>query len=465
MIILNKIQIEWLEAFWIENLTFDEKKQYIYSKGFYDKKFFWDMFLPHWKWVKWPVLHDEIYKSLWWPWNSCIICPRWHGKTTTLIIDIIHSLVYTIYGSQLYIASAWLWAESLWKIKYELETNKLIHEVFWNLVPKKATVEEDKITWTKKWREKLLELTNWESVEALTKWNPVRWKRPKRIIVDDLDENKDVMNPRMVEKTRVWFFTSLYNTLLPWGKIVILGTIVGNMCMVKYIKDTKDWNTIEYKAINKWVPLWPELWSIQELEKRRAEIWTVLFNQEFMNIPIQSEDLIIKEEHIQFFDYAWELFDMVYIWVDPAISEKTNSDDFGIVVTWYKWDKRFILEARKLQWKDKDPYSATRTVKYFYNKYRADRVIIETVAFQKVMSKLFKNEWMATIDINPSRDKVTRLMEHQGEFEQWLIYFNRALTMELIDQLLQFPDVDHDDLVDAMVYSLKNPKKKVLKFW
>lgn len=461
MIILNKIQIEWLEAFWIHNLTFEEKKQYIYSKGLYDKEFFWNVFLPHWKTVKWPILHDEIYKALWWKVNTCVICPRWHWKTTTLLIDIIHSLVYTIYGSQLYIASAWLWAESLWKIKYELETNQLIHEVFWNLVPKKATIEEDKITWTKKWREKLLELTNWESIETLTKWNPVRWKRPKRIIVDDLDENKDVMNPKMVEKTRIWFFTSLYNTLLPWGKIVILWTIVGNMCMVKYIKDTKNWNVIEYQAINNGKALWPELWSLDELEKRKAEIGSTLFNQEFMNIPLQSENTVIKEEHIQYFDYTWELFDAVIIWVDPAISEKTNSDDFAIVVTGHRWANKYVIEAKALRWKDKDPFKATLSVKHLYEKYSANKVVVETIAFQQVMSKLFKWQAMATTEINSSRDKVTRLMEHQWDFEQWQVFFNRAWTRELVEQLLMFPDVEHDDLVDAMVYSFKHKKRSL----
>ena len=461
MIILKQNQIKWLEKFWISKLTKSEKIQYVYGKWYYDKNFFWDFFLWHLKGKKTPDLHFEIWNALWWEENTCIICPRWHWKTTSILIDMMHSLVYKLYWSQLYIASAWLWSETLWKIKYELETNELINSVFWNLVPK-LDANAKELTWTRKWKEKMLELTNWESIETLTKWNPVRWKRPRRIVVDDLDENKDVMNKSFVDKTRTWFFSSLYNTLLPWWKIVILWTIVWNMCMVKHIKDTKDWNIIEYKAINNWVPLWPEMWSLEELEKRKREIGSTLFNQEFMNIPFQAENTIVKQEHINYFEYKWETFDYVNIWVDPAISEKTNSDAFAITISGEIWKKKYIIESLELHWKNKDPFAATRTVRSLYDKYKANKVTIETVAFQKVMSKLFKQEWLAVTEVNPSRDKITRLMEHQWDFEQWNIYFNREKTFDLVDQLLQFPDVEHDDLVDSMVYSFRKVKKSFI---
>ena len=460
MIILTEKQIKWLENFWIWKLESLERQQYIYSKGYHNIDFFGDFFLWHWKKKETPEFHNKIHDALSSEENVDIIIARWHGKTTTILINIMHSLTYKIYWSQLYISSAGLWSESLWKIKYELETNTLIKDMFWDLVPKldnKALEQQ----WTKKWKEKLLELTNGESIETLTKGNPVRWKRPKRIIVDDIDENKDVMNKSQVEKTRIWFFSSLYNTLLPWWKIVILGTIVWNMCMVKYIKENKDWKVLEYKAIDdNGKPLWEDMWSIEELAKRKREIGSVLFNQEFMNIPLQAEDTIIKEIHINYFDYKdWEKFDYINIWVDPAISEKTKSDPFAIVVTAERWEKKYILEVKELKEKEKDPFKATLIVKHLYKKYSANNVTIETIAFQQVMAKLFRAEHIATTEITPSRDKVTRLMEWLWEFEQGNIYFNKEKTYWLVEQLLAFPDVEHDDLVDAMVYSFRKKRK------
>lgn len=459
MILLTKEEIKYIQEEEIE-LTEAEEVQYIYSRWYYDIEFFWSFFLSHWKSKKTPEFHKEISKVLRSPENTCVICPRWHGKTTTILIDIIHSLVYKIYWSQLYIAAAWLWSESLWKIKHELETNEDIKRVFWKLVPRQDRKTQELI-WTKKWKERMLELTNGESIETLSKGNPVRWKRPKRIVVDDIDENKDVMTKTVVEKTRNWFFSSLYNTLLPWGKIVILWTIVGNMCMVKYIKETKNWHIIEYKAINNWKALWEDMWSLEELEKRKRAIGSTLFNQEFMNIPIQAENSIVKEEHIQYFKHNNKIiYEYINIWIDPAISEKTTSDPFAIVVTGEIGTKKYILEAKQLEWAKKDPFKATKIVKFLYDKWNANAVNVETIAFQQVMAKLFKMHNISTNTITPNKDKVTRLMEWQWDFEQWEIYFNKSLTYDLVEQLIMFPDVEHDDLVDAMVYSFRKKKKK-----
>jgi len=177
MNILKETQIKWLEEYWIANLTYEEKKAYIHSKWFYDKTFFWDIFLKHWKWKKTPNLHIEISDVLWWDDNTCVICPRWHWKTTTILIDIIHSLCYKIYWSQLYIAPVWLWSESLWKIKWELESNKLIQDVFWTLMPSQDNATKKKFG-TKKWSWRQIQLLNGETIETLSKWQSVRWKRP-----------------------------------------------------------------------------------------------------------------------------------------------------------------------------------------------------------------------------------------------------------------------------------------------
>jgi hypothetical protein len=42
------------------------------------------------------------------------------------------------------------------------------------------------------------------------------------VVGDDVQENKDVENPDIVKKFNKWVFTSLYNVLLPTGRMVIL---------------------------------------------------------------------------------------------------------------------------------------------------------------------------------------------------------------------------------------------------
>jgi predicted phage terminase large subunit-like protein len=64
---------------------------------------------------------------------------------------------------------------------------------------------------------------------------------------------------------------------------------------------------------------------------------------------------------------------------------------------------------------------------------------------------------MAVEYVKPMRDKAARLMEHQAKFESGLVSFNPDPSKGcavLMDQVKNFPSVAHDDLVDAMVYSL-----------
>jgi predicted phage terminase large subunit-like protein len=80
------------------------------------------------------------------------------------------------------------------------------------------------------------------------------------------------------------------------------------------------------------------------------------------------------------------------------------------------------------------------------------------------MSKLLKQEWMATKEIKPHKDKVTRLMEKQSLFEQWKVFFNSNWTTDLVSQLLDFPNVLNDDLVDWLTQGLETQEEKKFLF-
>ena len=464
-ILLNKKQIEHIEKYWINVLNKDELNQYIYSKAFHDIQYFWMFFLPHFVWKKYWKHQIEIIEKARSKENINIIIPRWHWKTTTITIDLLHSMLYKIYKSQIYVATAWLWEETLWKISSELQSNLLIREVFWDLIPKQDK-ETKEAHWAKKFRQRHIELLNGVKLESVSKWQAIRWKRPERIVVDDID--KEAPNPSEWKKTREWFFWSLYNTLLPGWKVIVIWTIVWNLCLVKQLKD-KWWNTIEYQAIINGKPLWAEMWSMEELQTRKEEIWSLMFNQEYMNIPLNSEDTIIKEEMLKFFSLKNDdiQFDFIYMWLDPAISEKQTADDFWITITWISWKNRYVLKNIWLKWTQKTTENRKKTIKRLYEEYDVDRIYIEDNGFQALIKDEIKSLNMAAQWITSVKDKVTRLLIWQGSFETWTIYFNidDDETLNLQQQLLQFPDVPHDDLVDSMVLSFwqKTKKKKKIQ--
>lgn len=112
-----------------------------------------------------------------------------------------------------YVASKNLGEKGLGKIRRELEINKKINYIFGNIVPTNSDDKKDKRL--NKWRQKELEFLNGSYIETVTRGQPIRGARPREIIMDDPQDNKDVKNPSMAREFLEWAFTSLYNVLLP----------------------------------------------------------------------------------------------------------------------------------------------------------------------------------------------------------------------------------------------------------
>lgn len=67
---------------------------------------------------------------------------------------------------------------------------------------------------------------------------------------------------------------------------------------------------------------------------------------------------------------------------------------------------------------------AVQFIKGLYTMWKAKVVNVETVAFQKVFADLLKGQGVAVKEFNPTRDKVTRLMEKQADIEQGNVSFD-----------------------------------------
>lgn len=354
----------------------------------------------------------------------------------------------------------------LYDIAVHLQTNKKLQRDFGELFPDTKT-EEDKGTQKKSIPDFITR--NKIKVKASSIWESPRWEmyfasdgsfRPDYIVLDDIDVDKSVTNIEVIEKNYLWLKGELMGGMSDDARIVFLGNIIKSDGIVPRFesdyKDNENWRVHRKAIIENWKITW-DRFTHEKLEKRKQLLGEISYNQNYLLIPYSWGDTIIKRHHIQYRDE--KDFDRIVIGVDPAISEKTKSDKFAIVVTGKKYWNYYVLEAIELSGQDKDPFRATQTVKALYDKWKANIVIVETVAFQQVMSKLFVQAWIATREVKPHKDKVTRLMEKQSLFEQGKVFFSTENTGNLVSQLLDFPNVLHDDLVDAFEMSMEIEKK------
>ena len=304
--------------------------------------------------------------------------------------------------------------------------------------------------------------------------------RPDLLIFDDVDTIASTQSKKIIDKN----YEFLLNEVLwgaSWSQIIFLGNTIYEDWLVprfrEHVKNSKDWEVIrlpiklnneivrdrfvetdkEAEKLNAWISESNKKYVSLETEKRR--LWTISYNQNYLLLPYTRGEHIITRDMIQYSNYSWP-FDKIQLWIDPAISEKEGSDRFWITVSWKKWDKWFVLESVGLEKEEKNPKRASEVVRQLYLKYNATRVIVETVAFQLIMKQIFQGLWLATEWVKTTKDKTTRLLEKQFLFEEKNIFFNPTKTENLVNELLEFPDGEHDDYIDSMLFSLHEREKK-----
>lgn len=304
--------------------------------------------------------------------------------------------------------------------------------------------------------------------------------RPDLLIFDDVDTIASTQSKKIIDKN----YEFLLNEVLwgaSWSQIIFLGNTIYEDWLVprfrEHVKNSKDWEVIrlpiklnneivrdrfvetdkEAEKLNAWISESNKKYVSLETEKRR--LWTISYNQNYLLLPYTRGEHIITRDMIQYSNYSWP-FDKIQLWIDPAISEKEGSDRFWITVSWKRGDKRFVLESVGLEKEEKNPKRASEVVRQLYLKYNATRVIVETVAFQLIMKQIFQGLWLATEGVKTTKDKTTRLLEKQFLFEEKNIFFNPTKTENLVNELLEFPDWEHDDILDSLLISLTEREKK-----
>ena len=451
----------------------DEQRAFIYStlKNKKNLHIFGRYFFPHI--IKGdeevPPCHIDLTIELTRREDSAIIFPRGHAKSTWEKIDTIHDLVYALEPVILYISvtltDAGFHFES---IKGELENNELLIDIYGYLVPEDRQLG-------RKWTNKHIQTVNGVNLVARGAGKGrgvnIKNKRPTKIVADDIENDESVRSPEQRTKLHNW----LYNVIFPskdkdCGFIKMIGTALHPHAEV--IQFHKKHGGIYRRAIEDGKPIW---FTMDQLMSIKEKIGTRAFNQEYMNNPSAEEDQMIKESWITSNYYVQTLdlktFHMVLM-VDPQSGESDQADEMGIaVVGWMGGQShRYVIESHGVR--DGLTKKAGIVIDYWM-KYqdRIHLVGIEVVLNQNALWQLLV-EWKNGRDVIPGyghyenrniplakvepkgKDKLERLKMHEPAFERGEIHL-RPEHGELKDQLVNFPDVVHDDRMDALLYCLE----------
>jgi predicted phage terminase large subunit-like protein len=286
------------------------------------------------------------------------------------------------------------------------------------------------------------------------------------IIADDIVTPNNIGTIDQINKVINYYkdFNNLLDKVNP-GKVIIIGTRWNFNDLYQHIIDNEyvNFNIFIRQAYNPDGSLFfPKILPQEELDRLRISLGNYLFSCNYLNNPTDKEHAKFRQEWMKYYPRDMEcphLSEMnIYTTIDPAISERIEGDFSGIVTVGVDSDNnKFILETKRLK---VNPFELINEIFENYKRFKPLAVGIEVAVFQKVLQYWMMQE-MAKRNLylpikelkSEQKSKEYRISALQPIFQFGSIYFDKSMR-ELEDEILTFPIMRHDDLIDPLAYQV-----------
>jgi predicted phage terminase large subunit-like protein len=301
----------------------------------------------------------------------------------------------------------------------------------------------------------------------------VTGKGANLLIIDDPHSEQEAAlaatNPDVFDKVTEWYTSGPRQRLQPGGAIIIVMTrwamrdLTGQVLKAAAGRGGEQWEVIEFPAIMpSGKPLWPEFWSLQELEALRTELPNSKWQAQYQQNPIGNESAIIKRDWWKWWEserppkceYILQTWDTAF--------EKNNRADYSAGTTWgifyndedHSLPNIVLLNTykKRVEW-----IELKRDVFAEYNEWEPDGVLVEKKATGAPLIYELRAMGIPVQEYTPSRgqDKIARLNSVSDIIASGKVWLPRTRwAEELVDEIGAFPSGEHDDLVDATTLAL-----------
>lgn len=409
---------------------------------------------------------------------SMDLAPRGHGKSTIGDVDFCITKVLRNPDIRIMIGSKTQTQASafLKEIRTHFEQNVNLIRIFGDWKKSRDNVWNDKEFTVNRRTVIKKEAT----VSALGASGAVVSKHFDIIIGDDLVGFENARTEAQRKVLKEWFYSSLYPTLEPDGEIHILGTRYSPMDLYEDLIKSKNYKVNVQQAITvkdgQEYSLWESKFSLEKLRSIREEAGLIIFNMQYQNNTELAKGKIFKYKyfkHFEEYDIDYDLNRVrvkvldsqgvpywipvrIYMGADLAISEDetSNNDYFVLTVIGVDSNKNvYVLDYLK----ERLTFNAQLNAILDYGKNKfpmVERIGVETVQYQKSLAQEIRRlSLLPVVNIQTSKDKVTRAMRRSALFENGKVWFRIGMD-DLEECLLLFPEVDHDDLFDGLDFAL-----------
>ena len=295
------------------------------------------------------------------------------------------------------------------------------------------------------------------------------------LIIDDPHSEQEAAlsetNPEIYDKTYEWYTSGPRQRLQPGGSIIIVMTrwskkdLTGQVLKAAAQRSGEDWEVIEFPAIlPSGLPLWPDFWSLKELEALRQELPNSKWMAQYMQQPTSDVSAIIKREWWQMWEHE-----------DPPMCEftiqswdtaflKTERSDYCACTTWGVFYQEnnvgvqvpHIILLNSFKQRMEFP-ELKQTAFEHYKEWDPDCLIVEAKASGAPLVFELRASGIPVQEYTPSKgsDKIARLNSVADIFASGRVWVPTThWAEELVEEVASFPSGEHDDLVDSMTQAL-----------
>ncbi len=322
------------------------------------------------------------------------------------------------------------------------------------------------------------------------------------LILDDFYKNwKEAWSKTRRETVEEEFKATAYTRLAPGAAILILCTQWHNAGLdtfvLKHAKENPEdpqWEVIDIPAIMEegytrhpadtrkvGESYWPERWPVKALMATMRMVGKYIWNALFQQRASAEAGGIVLKEWIKYWSKLPERFDDMVISCDLAFKGKEENDNVAMQV-WGHLRVKVNLPDRKTGYEDRyylvdrvsrqmEFVESVTVFDMLCKRYPKAKQLVEDKAngpaLQSVLQKRYPNIIMVPVDT----DKPGRFRAVAPIFERGSVYLPDpkvlAWSSEVVEEYVNFTNVEHDDNVDATSQGLGHweiPADGVLKY-
>jgi len=207
-------------------------------------------------------------------------------------------------------------------------------------------------------------------------------------IIDDPVSEQDALSVSALDNIYEWYTSGPRQRLQPGGAIIIVMTrwsirdLTAKVLQKQNEKGADQWEVVEFPAI---MPsgnsLWPEFWSLEELESVKASIPVGKWNSQYMQNPTAEEGAIVKREWWNIWEHDEPPYCSYVIQSYDTAFSKSDRADYSAITTWGVFhyeetgeDHIILLDAVRGRWEFPELKEAANDL---FKEFDPDMILIE----------------------------------------------------------------------------------------